>query len=50
MDVPALFEYIHGIFPRDIYGDSTLMAYAEILAELPEEVRLPPKHGVAMDS
>jgi hypothetical protein len=25
----------------DVYGESTLMAYAEIFAELPQELRLP---------
>jgi hypothetical protein len=25
----------------DVYGDSTLMTYAEIFAELPQELRLP---------
>src|SRR5262245_38384272 len=41
MDVPAFFEYIQGIYPIDVYGDSILMAYAEIFAELPQELRLP---------
>jgi hypothetical protein len=41
MDIPAFFSTSMAYTRIDVDGDQTLMAYAEIFAELLQELRLP---------